>query len=461
MKCNNCQREIGDRSVCPFCQTVQQNTQPYHLPVGTMIGGKYRIESVLGEGGFGVTYLAQDTLLERKVAIKEYFPHGYSYRDTTVSNTVTFSAGSRGEQFARGKARFLNEARTVAKFSNEPGIVDIRDFVEQFNTAYIIMEYLDGETLKERLKKVGRIVPQTIIMMLTPIIAALEKIDTAGVIHRDISPDNIMVLKNGSLKLMDFGAAKEYTSDQQTMAVMLKKGYAPIEQYLSNGKQGPWTDVYALCATIYRCITGKTPDEAPDRINQDPLLPPSQLGVNIPPALEQALLYGLAVHKEDRCPDMKTLHELFDKAIRAYAPRSAPANVRVAPHIPVIKSSSDIPQNRPAPARSIPQPPVSKPSSPSPFGAGLKIWVITMLIGTLLMIAAIPLFGAELSSPLPWLGVLSGLLICLIVACAAVFRTPKSERSKNALIASVVFFSFIFLGVAVLLPLGIFLPELF
>lgn len=315
MLCYHCMHEKGDAKFCPFCGN-ENKPDPFshHLPAGTLVGGRYIIGRVLGEGGFGITYIALDTLLDIPVAVKEYYPYGISQRNCSVDNSVCVSEGENIDLYQKGKERLLKEAKIIARFHKEPGIVDVSGFVQENNTAYIIMEYLDGIDLRHYLRTNGAMSVDQAIDLLKPIMQSLEKIHAAGVIHRDISPDNIMMLDNGSVWLMDFGAARSYTDDNRTMSVMLKKGYAPEEQYRSNGKQGPWTDVYGICATIYRCITGKTPDESLDRIFEDNLKLPSQLGVNISPEVEKVLMYGLAVREQDRCRNMTELLQLLEEA---------------------------------------------------------------------------------------------------------------------------------------------------
>ena len=313
MICKNCNQEIGNATECPHCGSiVLMEPLPHHLPAGTMIGGRFSIEGVLGEGGFGITYLTRDNKLGSLFAIKEYYPRGVSYRDHTGTNEVYVSSKDDTDFYVHGKERFLSEARTLAKFSEEPGVVSVTDYIEENDTVYLVMEYLRGETLQKYLKKKKWLSADEAFKMLEPVIKTLDKIHAAGIIHRDISPDNIMVLKNGQLKLMDFGAAKEFIDDNRSMSVMLKKGYAPMEQYRRNGKQGPWTDVYAMCATIYRCITGKTPDDALDRVVEDHLKKPSELGAKISPRKEMVLMHGLEVHQQNRCQSMKELLKLWN-----------------------------------------------------------------------------------------------------------------------------------------------------
>ncbi len=317
--CFYCMRQIEDTDrECPFCgESTTVEVPSHHLKPGTVLSGKFIVGTALGEGGFGITYIGRDTKLDMKVAIKEYYPNGYVNRSNTISPDVTSGTkGDRKEFFDKGRERFLREARILAKFSGDPGIVDVRDFFEENNTAYIVMEYLDGEDLKEYLKRKGTLAPEQAIRMLMPIMKALTKIHAQGLIHRDISPDNIRLVEDG-VKLMDFGAARDVSATaNKSLSVMLKPGYAPEEQYRSKGEQGPWTDVYALCATIYKCITGITPDDSTQRVFSDELKTPSALGVLMDPTLETALMKGLSVLQKDRYQSIAELINGF-KGINA------------------------------------------------------------------------------------------------------------------------------------------------
>lgn len=271
------------------------------LKYGKILNNRYVIEEVLGEGGFGITYKGIDRLLDVEVAIKEYFPQGFVTRNNVYSQEITITQMKYEDLFYKGKQRFLSEARVLAKFNKEPGIVSVTDFFEENNTAYIVMEYLDGITLKGYMEYNGLLSVNDILELMVPLMQALDVVHKAGLIHRDISPDNIMLLGNGGVKLMDFGAARMYTEfGQKSLSIMLKHGYAPEEQYRTHGVQGPWTDIYALSATIYKCITGITPLESLQRVLEDTLQRPSQLGVAIQPWQEYALLKGLSVRQEDR-----------------------------------------------------------------------------------------------------------------------------------------------------------------
>ena len=271
------------------------------LRKGTRLIGRYIIEGVLGQGGFGITYLGIDELHEKKVAIKEFFPQGIVTRNIEYQDTVTVTFVGEKDNYEKGKERFLKEARTMAKFSKDEGIVKALDFFEINNTAYIVMEYLEGITLKQYLRENQRIAPEDLIELLVPLIESLDEIHSQGMIHRDISPDNIMVLPDGRIKLMDFGAARDYTEfGEKSLSIVLKPGYAPPEQYQTHGIQGPWTDIYALCATMYKCITGENPPDAIERVMDDHLKKISAFGIPVLPQIEEAIIKGMSVAANDR-----------------------------------------------------------------------------------------------------------------------------------------------------------------
>ena len=271
------------------------------LRKGTRLIGRYTIEKVLGQGGFGITYLGMDELHEKPVAIKEFFPQGIVTRNIEYQDTVTVTFVGEKDNYEKGKERFLKEARTMAKFSKDEGIVKALDFFEINNTAYIVMEYLEGVTLKQYLVENKRIDAEDLVELLVPLIESLDEIHSQGLIHRDISPDNIMVLPDGRIKLMDFGAARDYTEfGEKSLSIVLKPGYAPPEQYQTHGVQGPWTDIYALCATMYKCITGENPPDAIERVMDDHLKKISAFGIPVLPQIEEAIIKGMSVAAKDR-----------------------------------------------------------------------------------------------------------------------------------------------------------------
>lgn len=276
-------------------------TEPHHLRMGTRLNNRYLIQGVLGEGGFGITYVGMDEVLCQKVAVKEFFPRGAITRNNQQTNEVVSVYGTKAANFHQGEEKFLQEARTLAQFNNVAGVMRVQDFFRENGTAYIVMEYLEGITLKQYLQTYGPISVEEMQNIFAPILEALDKIHQNGVIHRDISPDNIMCLPEGEAKLMDFGAARDYTDySEEGLSVILKMGFAPIEQYDSHGKQGPWTDIYALGATMYQCLTGRKPDDATKRSLEDTLVSPSMLGVRIAPPVEYAIMGALQIRPADR-----------------------------------------------------------------------------------------------------------------------------------------------------------------
>lgn len=304
----------GEReAVCRHCgKNLEIKDEIRHqLKPFTILSGKYLVGDVLGEGGFGITYIGFDLNLELRVAIKEFYPNGFVTRESGVTSTVTIYGGQNKEAILKWKNNFLDEARSLAKCSHLPGVVGVKDFFQENNTVYIVQEYLEGKTLKEYIKARGGKIPcNELLKYIEPVIIALGEVHEQGMIHRDISPDNIMMLKSGGMKVLDFGAARSYSEeDEKSRSVLLKPGYAPEEQYRTRGKQGPWSDVYALCATMYKCITGITPSESMERLRNDDMKTPSALGIPISPIHEKALMNGMAVLAENRIQSMKELYK--------------------------------------------------------------------------------------------------------------------------------------------------------
>lgn len=268
---------------------------------------RYLFGRVLGEGGFGITYIACDLRLDLKVAIKEYFPTDKATRHAASSLDVTSYTSAVAGNYESSKRKFLAEARTMAKMEKQPEVVGVRDFFETNNTAYIVMEFVDGTTFRDLVKQEGGKIPaQKLLTIIEPLFDALNAVHTSGLVHRDISPDNLM-LERGKVRLLDFGCARESTHGTNTLTIALKHGYAPIEQYTNHG-QGPWTDIYALAATIYFCITGKAPVRSTDRMLGDELILPSKLGVDLTRGQERALLRAMATQPRRRFQTMEEFH---------------------------------------------------------------------------------------------------------------------------------------------------------
>lgn len=309
--CMGCMNKFDENdSVCPYCgyRVDTPPAEPYHLAPGVILGGKYIVGKTIGYGGFSVTYLAYDYSLEKKIAIKEYLPSEFATR-AVGSSTISIFSGDRTDQFNGGIEKFIDEAKRLAKFKGTTGITDVYDVFRENNTAYIAMEYLEGQTLKEFLLDNGKIDYQKAVDMMIPIIRTLKKVHEKGILHRDIAPDNIFITSNGEVKLIDFGAARQATSTNhsKSLSVIVKPGYAPPEQYRSRGEQGPWTDVYGCGATLYKMITGVTPDDSMERCSKDTLELPSKYAGDISENVENAILNALNIEIDDRTPDMERL----------------------------------------------------------------------------------------------------------------------------------------------------------
>jgi serine/threonine protein kinase len=329
-RCPNCFGELP-MDPCRHCGWRRGGTvEPFYLAPGTLLDGRYRIGRVLGYGGFGVTYLAWDENLDVRLAIKEYLPRDLSTRAGGKPAVIVFS-GEAESAYADGLTRFQEEARILAHFQQHPGIVSVYNFFLAHSTGYMVMEYVDGSTLKTYLERKGSLAYETTRKVLLPVMGALCAVHVEGLLHRDIAPDNIYITRDRRVKLLDFGAARFAIGEHsRSLSVVLKPGYAPEEQYRSRGHQGPWTDIYALAATFYRCLTGEKPPDALDRLEHDGLLTPSSFGIALPAEAEQMLLKGLAVKAADRPADMATFREPFQQrsgprvTVRASAPALSP-----------------------------------------------------------------------------------------------------------------------------------------
>ena len=322
--CYGCFREKPDDApVCPHCGFSGEAEQPFlALPMGTVLRGRYLVGRVLGVGGFGITYLGYDLVLEIRVAVKEYMPSGLATRHADRHRVVLTGRGK--EDYERGLDRFLEEARILARLQGTPHIVSVQDHFQENGTAYFVMEYVDGMSLKAYLASQGGKIPWgQALTILLPVMEALVRVHDLGLTHRDISPDNIFITAGGESKLLDFGAARFSAGEEKSVSVILKHGFAPEEQYSSHGSQGPWTDVYAMGATLYRCITGELPPDSIERARRDTLKKPSELGVPLPADLEGAMLQAMAVKAEDRFPSMEAFLQAVTGGDAGAAPPGA------------------------------------------------------------------------------------------------------------------------------------------
>ncbi|MCD8097857.1 MAG: protein kinase [Lachnospiraceae bacterium] len=321
--CPYCMQPADEGNFCPHCGgDLNWEAGDTQLPVGTELVGTlhtYRIGAARGQGGFGVTYAALEQERKIKVAIKEYFPMSYAFRNP--DHIVSPKPGSENG-FRVGYDNFCKEARRLASVKPLPSVVRVWDCFQTNGTAYLVMDFLDGTPLHKKMKEMGGVIPaQDILPRLSPLIEDLSELHREGIIHRDISPDNILWMEDGTLKLIDFGSARSMDSDR-SMTIFLKHGFAPVEQYRTRG-QGTYTDVYALSATIYYVLTGQLPPSAVNRLENDTLAPPTSYGAALSPEEEQALIRGLEVQPKDR---IQTMEEFQRELIRT--PPVSPDTIR-------------------------------------------------------------------------------------------------------------------------------------
>jgi formylglycine-generating enzyme required for sulfatase activity len=320
------------------------------LPRGFKISD-YLIDGVLGQGGFGITYLAVDTMLDRRVAIKEYYPREFAVRDGERTILPAGSVEDR-ETFEWGRARFLEEARILARFEH-PNIIAVKRFFEANGTAYLVMDYCDGESLDEIVKRDGPLDPERLNALLLPLLDGLEQVHATNFLHRDIKPANVYIRSDGSPVLLDFGAARqEVVGLSRSVTTLATPGYAAFEQYSTKGKQGPWTDIYGMAATLYRAVTGEKPQDSPDRMLDDTLQPASELaGGRFSASLLSAIDKGMAVRPVDRPQSVKEWRALFG----TYNAGAASARSRKPP--PLVEAEA--PEESPSDSYDLP---LSEPS---------------------------------------------------------------------------------------------------
>ncbi len=319
--CMNCFSVKGQYEVCPFCGYVEGTppSQPHYLTPGTILRNRFIVGTVIGAGGFGITYKCFDTTLGVTVAAKEFYPAGLVNRAPGECRGGLLS-GDKEEQYKERRKRFLMEAQSVAQFGRAKDIVNVFDFFEENGTAYIIMEYIDDVLLKDYLDKQGKVDPETAVSIIMPIIEAVKKIHSKGIIHRDISPDNIFITSENSIKVFDFGAA-QLNDSREGMAAdpVIKVGYSPLEQYRDKSKKGFYTDVYAVGAIFYQMLTGEKPIESTEREFKDELKSPKELGIKISGNMDRAVMEALSVRPELRFQGIQQFQEaLQNKRIAEY-----------------------------------------------------------------------------------------------------------------------------------------------
>ena len=322
-KCPGCMEPFQGEP-CPRCGFDRRKTagMEYALPLNTILAGKYVVGRVLGQGGFGITYIGWDLALERKVAIKEYYPSNHVSRSQGTRNLTWYTTEQANKARTGGMEMFLKEARKMVKVDGIPGIVRVLELFQENGTAYIVMEYVEGETLKARLQKTGPLSWSQAKEIFEPVVHAMVQVHRAGLIHRDLSPDNLMLTPDGKVKILDLGAAKDLNVSSGVSSMQVAKtGFSPLEQYTQRGSSGPWTDVYAIAATIYYTLTGKLPPNAIDRLDQDTLSWTEPGLSDLPSAALAALEHAMAVQMSDR---IQTMDELEQRLFSASIPQAPP-----------------------------------------------------------------------------------------------------------------------------------------
>jgi len=425
--CVGCMENDSGLPACPTCGRPFDlpPRSPLQLKPRTVLRDQYLIGRALGDGGFGITYLSWDLGLETRLAIKEYMPNGVAGRSGGETKVVPFTEQTK-QEFEWGLDRFLEEARVLKKFSSHPGIVAVDTVFKENGTAYLVMEFLDGVTFEEFIsRRGGKITFETAMRCLLPAMDALAAVHAEGILHRDISPDNIYLTRSGKVKLIDFGAARNALGQKsRNLSIILKEGYAPEEQYRASGIQGPWTDVYATAATLYHAITGRIPQPALDRQAQDNLQWPSQLQVQIEPRAEAALMKALAIKANERFQSMEDFKAALTGSMTTFASPVMPVAAAPPPPPPPAMPPTQAqvpPSYHPPPQVPVTQSGGSGSSSSSAKWLWLMIPLAALLIGGAIMVTVLlPKFWhnpvvSSVAAPLP-----------------TVDNTPVPENPDNA-----------------------------
>lgn len=337
--CPNCFAPIGNGTVCPDCGSDYTKYKKYSgtLPIFSLLNNRYLVGRVLGKGGFGITYVAKDIATNRLCAIKEYMPAEYSSRADGTLDIVPFSDEKSRFVFLHGKEKFVDEAKTLIKLKDNPIVVDILDYFTQNNTAYLVMEFLDGLDLRQMAKNAGgKLDSKFALQVFVTIASSLMEIHKKNILHRDLSPENIIFTKDGKIKLIDFGAARNFVSTQNKgMSILLKPGFAPPEQYNAKGQQGPWSDEYALCATFYTLVSGRPLIDALYRYRGESQPSLAALGCPVSKKTSDVIERGMELDIKRRYKDFKALLDDIDIITSTNTAQKNPTT-----------SSADVPQKQ-------------------------------------------------------------------------------------------------------------------
>ena len=325
--CESCFSETDAAETCPCCgyNKSEFTPDPMVLPFGTKLNDKIVIGRVMGKGGFGITYLGYDLRMDKTIAVKEYYPNGISYRVPGGTEVAVTDAKS-AETFENGAEKFYTEAEMVSQFNGNPNIVSVYDYFRANSTVYLIMEYLSGITLKNYVKKHGKLTDGQALYVMDKIAAALSITHSAGVLHRDISPDNIMICSDGKIKLIDFGAARQILAESSSnLTVVMKPGYTPIEQYTKKGRQGAWTDIYSLGVSMYYALTKVIIDDPYARMDSDEEFDENKYNIN--ESLWEILKKCTMINASDRYGSAIDLR----KALKSVSAPLAPEMIELSP----------------------------------------------------------------------------------------------------------------------------------
>ena len=384
---------------CPHCGFDPRRVTgiEYALPMGTILAGKYLVGRVLGQGGFGITYVGWDIALERKVAIKEYYPSGQVSRNPGSRGLTWYTSVQSQQAKQNGTQMFLKEARKMSKVDDIPNVVRVRDLFQENETAYIVMDFVEGETLKARLEKTGPLPWEQAKGIFLPAIQAMEQVHKAGLVHRDISPDNLMLTPGGKVKILDLGAAKDLSINSGASSMQVAKGgFSPFEQYTQRGSSGPWTDVYAMAATVYYTLTGKLPPVATDRVVEDTISWEEPGLKALPAQALEALQKAMVISAKNRMQSMEELEKgLYSTTVKpepAPAPQPVQETQPEPQPAPETKPESQPEQEVKPEPKPTPEPAPQAQSEPKPKAgekSGKKLWIAAAAVIAVVLCGAL------------------------------------------------------------------------